>query len=186
MQEWQPNLPRYLTWYFESVLDVVVFDVFAYMFVQKSNIKTNYGQNSEMSHVWTKGWFYNKGYWGAFLSDFCLIPKPFESNYICLSLCLCVFCPCSQKVSLKERVFSSPRSSGTKGKGSPQHGGCEIQVFLIIFFYCFEMLLLLRVHREQNQKTSTRAGKAEKRNRKSTLGSQPFPIEQCIPGTLYP
>ncbi|XP_055016546.1 potassium voltage-gated channel subfamily KQT member 2 isoform X2 [Boleophthalmus pectinirostris] len=28
----------------------------------------------------------------------------------------------SQKVSLKERVFSSPRSSGTKGKGSPQHG----------------------------------------------------------------
>uniref|UniRef100_A0A3B4ZUE6 Potassium voltage-gated channel subfamily KQT member 2-like n=1 Tax=Stegastes partitus TaxID=144197 RepID=A0A3B4ZUE6_9TELE len=31
--------------------------------------------------------------------------------------------PCfgSQKVSLKERVFSSPRSSGTKGKGSPQH-----------------------------------------------------------------
>uniref|UniRef100_A0A8C2WT05 Potassium voltage-gated channel subfamily Q member 2 n=1 Tax=Cyclopterus lumpus TaxID=8103 RepID=A0A8C2WT05_CYCLU len=30
----------------------------------------------------------------------------------------------SQKVSLKERVFSSPRSSVTKGKGSPQHGGC--------------------------------------------------------------
>ncbi|KAM9800212.1 potassium voltage-gated channel subfamily KQT member 2 isoform 3-T6 [Syngnathus typhle] len=30
--------------------------------------------------------------------------------------------PSSQKVSLKERVFSSPRSSGTKGKGSPQHG----------------------------------------------------------------
>uniref|UniRef100_A0A667YWE9 Potassium voltage-gated channel subfamily Q member 2 n=1 Tax=Myripristis murdjan TaxID=586833 RepID=A0A667YWE9_9TELE len=29
----------------------------------------------------------------------------------------------SQKVSLKERVFSSPRSSGTKGKGSPQQGG---------------------------------------------------------------
>ncbi|KAM4588070.1 potassium voltage-gated channel subfamily KQT member 2-like isoform 4-T4 [Odontesthes bonariensis] len=27
----------------------------------------------------------------------------------------------SSKVSLKERVFSSPRSSGTKGKGSPQH-----------------------------------------------------------------
>uniref|UniRef100_A0A3B5REU5 Potassium voltage-gated channel subfamily Q member 2 n=1 Tax=Xiphophorus maculatus TaxID=8083 RepID=A0A3B5REU5_XIPMA len=27
----------------------------------------------------------------------------------------------SQKVSLKERVFSSPRSSGTKGKSSPQH-----------------------------------------------------------------
>ncbi|KAL7408229.1 hypothetical protein ABVT39_020079 [Epinephelus coioides] len=27
------------------------------------------------------------------------------------------------KVSLKERVFSSPRSSGTKGKGSPQHVG---------------------------------------------------------------
>lgn len=26
----------------------------------------------------------------------------------------------SHKVSLKERVFSSPRSSGTKGKGSPQ------------------------------------------------------------------
>ncbi|XP_037108399.1 potassium voltage-gated channel subfamily KQT member 2 isoform X2 [Syngnathus acus] len=29
--------------------------------------------------------------------------------------------PSIQKVSLKERVFSSPRSSGTKGKGSPQH-----------------------------------------------------------------
>ncbi|XP_068449436.1 potassium voltage-gated channel subfamily KQT member 2 isoform X2 [Clinocottus analis] len=29
----------------------------------------------------------------------------------------------SQKVSLKERVFSSPRSSVTKGKGSPQHVG---------------------------------------------------------------
>nr|XP_020467856.1 potassium voltage-gated channel subfamily KQT member 2-like isoform X2 [Monopterus albus] len=29
----------------------------------------------------------------------------------------------SQKVSLKERVFSSPRSSGTKGKSSPQHVG---------------------------------------------------------------
>ncbi|KAJ8260073.1 hypothetical protein GJAV_G00176760 [Gymnothorax javanicus] len=28
--------------------------------------------------------------------------------------------PYSQKVSLKERVFSSPRSSGNKGKGSPQ------------------------------------------------------------------
>ncbi|KAF6725396.1 Potassium voltage-gated channel subfamily KQT member 2 [Oryzias melastigma] len=28
----------------------------------------------------------------------------------------------SQKVSLKERVFSSPRNSATKGKGSPQHG----------------------------------------------------------------
>ncbi|XP_029358032.1 potassium voltage-gated channel subfamily KQT member 2 [Echeneis naucrates] len=27
----------------------------------------------------------------------------------------------SQKVSLKERVFSSPRSSSSKGKGSPQH-----------------------------------------------------------------
>ncbi|KAK5934722.1 hypothetical protein CgunFtcFv8_015091 [Champsocephalus gunnari] len=27
----------------------------------------------------------------------------------------------SQKVSLKERVFSSPRSSGTRGKGSPQN-----------------------------------------------------------------
>ncbi|TNM88348.1 hypothetical protein fugu_004602 [Takifugu bimaculatus] len=31
-----------------------------------------------------------------------------------------------QKVSLKERVFSSPRSSGTKGKGSPQHGGIQV------------------------------------------------------------
>ncbi|XP_053723103.1 potassium voltage-gated channel subfamily KQT member 2-like isoform X1 [Synchiropus splendidus] len=30
----------------------------------------------------------------------------------------------SQKVSLKERVFSSPRGSCTKGKGSPQHGEC--------------------------------------------------------------
>lgn len=37
---------------------------------------------------------------------------------------ICILsCPLSQKVSLKERVFSSPRSSGTKGKGSPQHGG---------------------------------------------------------------
>uniref|UniRef100_A0A3Q1BRP4 Potassium voltage-gated channel, KQT-like subfamily, member 2b n=1 Tax=Amphiprion ocellaris TaxID=80972 RepID=A0A3Q1BRP4_AMPOC len=32
-----------------------------------------------------------------------------------------------QKVSLKERVFSSPRSSGTKGKGSPQHGLAGVQ-----------------------------------------------------------
>ncbi|XP_029283823.1 potassium voltage-gated channel subfamily KQT member 2 isoform X2 [Cottoperca gobio] len=32
----------------------------------------------------------------------------------------------SQKVSLKERVFSSPRSSGTKGKGSPQHVGAGV------------------------------------------------------------
>ncbi|XP_056294578.1 LOW QUALITY PROTEIN: potassium voltage-gated channel subfamily KQT member 2 [Pseudoliparis swirei] len=31
-----------------------------------------------------------------------------------------------QKVSLKERVFSSPRSSVTKGKGSPQHVGSVI------------------------------------------------------------
>uniref|UniRef100_A0AAR2J1P7 Potassium voltage-gated channel, KQT-like subfamily, member 2b n=1 Tax=Pygocentrus nattereri TaxID=42514 RepID=A0AAR2J1P7_PYGNA len=31
------------------------------------------------------------------------------------------FVLCSQKVSLKERVFSSPRSSGAKGKGSPQN-----------------------------------------------------------------
>ncbi|XP_054472699.1 potassium voltage-gated channel subfamily KQT member 2 [Anoplopoma fimbria] len=31
----------------------------------------------------------------------------------------------SQKVSLKEWVFSSPRSSGTKGKGSPQNGGVQ-------------------------------------------------------------
>lgn len=42
-----------------------------------------------------------------------------------IQLHVSVFCPCSQKVSLKERVFSSPRSSGTKGKGSPQHGECE-------------------------------------------------------------
>uniref|UniRef100_A0A8C7VKH9 Potassium voltage-gated channel, KQT-like subfamily, member 2b n=1 Tax=Oncorhynchus mykiss TaxID=8022 RepID=A0A8C7VKH9_ONCMY len=33
----------------------------------------------------------------------------------------------SQKVSLKERVFSSPRSSGTKGKGSPQGQGQPIR-----------------------------------------------------------
>ncbi|XP_016892419.1 potassium voltage-gated channel subfamily KQT member 2 isoform X2 [Cynoglossus semilaevis] len=32
----------------------------------------------------------------------------------------------SQKVSLKERVFSSPRSSGNKGKGSPQHVGHSV------------------------------------------------------------
>ncbi|XP_069031854.1 potassium voltage-gated channel subfamily KQT member 2-like isoform X1 [Embiotoca jacksoni] len=32
----------------------------------------------------------------------------------------------SQKVSLKERVFSSPRSSGTKGKSSPQHVGSGV------------------------------------------------------------
>ncbi|XP_036388927.1 potassium voltage-gated channel subfamily KQT member 2-like isoform X1 [Megalops cyprinoides] len=31
--------------------------------------------------------------------------------------------PSNQKVSLKERVFSSPRSSGTKGKSSPQGPG---------------------------------------------------------------
>ncbi|MBN3310360.1 KCNQ2 protein, partial [Amia calva] len=38
---------------------------------------------------------------------------------------LCGCCPgkTSQKVSLKERVFSSPRSSGAKGKGSPQGQG---------------------------------------------------------------
>lgn len=29
----------------------------------------------------------------------------------------------SQKVSLKDRVFSSPRGAGTKGKGSPQAQG---------------------------------------------------------------
>ncbi|XP_060897638.1 potassium voltage-gated channel subfamily KQT member 2 isoform X1 [Labrus mixtus] len=34
--------------------------------------------------------------------------------------------PSSQKVSLKERVFSSPRSSGTKGKGSPQHAAPSV------------------------------------------------------------
>lgn len=37
----------------------------------------------------------------------------------------------SQKVSLKERVFSSPRSSGTKGKGSPQHGGSKNQITIL-------------------------------------------------------
>ncbi|XP_055364836.1 potassium voltage-gated channel subfamily KQT member 2 isoform X5 [Betta splendens] len=36
----------------------------------------------------------------------------------------------SQKVSLKERVFSSPRSSGTKGKGSPQNGKCHNLLFM--------------------------------------------------------
>uniref|UniRef100_A0A3Q3WQH6 Uncharacterized protein n=1 Tax=Mola mola TaxID=94237 RepID=A0A3Q3WQH6_MOLML len=31
-----------------------------------------------------------------------------------------------RSADLKERVFSSPRSSGTKGKGSPQHGGVQV------------------------------------------------------------
>uniref|UniRef100_U3K756 Potassium voltage-gated channel subfamily Q member 2 n=2 Tax=Ficedula albicollis TaxID=59894 RepID=U3K756_FICAL len=39
------------------------------------------------------------------------------------SLCGCCSGNSSQKVSLKDRVFSSPRGAGTKGKGSPQAQG---------------------------------------------------------------
>lgn len=53
----------------------------------------------------------------------------FQSDFsCCFSVCLsvCLFCPLvrypgnSQKVSLKDRVFSSPRGVAAKGKGSPQ------------------------------------------------------------------
>lgn len=52
---------------------------------------------------------------------------------------------CSQKVSLKERVFSSPRSSGTKGKGSPQHGGCSVRYWYTSSLYDDPKLLLVVV-----------------------------------------
>lgn len=53
----------------------------------------------------------------------------FQSDFsCCFSVCLsvCLFCLLvgypgnSQKVSLKDRVFSSPRGVAAKGKGSPQ------------------------------------------------------------------
>lgn len=41
---------------------------------------------------------------------------------LCVSVCpsVCGFSRSSQKVSLKDRVFSSPRGVAAKGKGSPQ------------------------------------------------------------------
>ncbi|KAG7471976.1 hypothetical protein MATL_G00103690 [Megalops atlanticus] len=53
-------------------------------------------------------------------------PEPSPSNENSCKETLCGCCPgqhSNQKVSLKERVFSSPRSSGTKGKSSPQGPG---------------------------------------------------------------
>uniref|UniRef100_A0A8D0CEP5 Potassium voltage-gated channel subfamily Q member 2 n=1 Tax=Scleropages formosus TaxID=113540 RepID=A0A8D0CEP5_SCLFO len=52
-------------------------------------------------------------------------PEPSPSNDSSCKENLCGCCPGtnSQKVSLKERVFSSPRSSGPKGKSSPQGQG---------------------------------------------------------------
>uniref|UniRef100_A0A3P9A0W2 Potassium voltage-gated channel, KQT-like subfamily, member 2b n=1 Tax=Esox lucius TaxID=8010 RepID=A0A3P9A0W2_ESOLU len=50
-------------------------------------------------------------------------PRSRNADWYCLCcnhMTYCVSSPSSQKVSLKERVFSSPRSSGAKGKGSPQ------------------------------------------------------------------
>uniref|UniRef100_A0A8C2UZF3 Potassium voltage-gated channel subfamily Q member 2 n=1 Tax=Chinchilla lanigera TaxID=34839 RepID=A0A8C2UZF3_CHILA len=38
----------------------------------------------------------------------------------CFSVCVCLSTRLSQKVSLKDRVFSSPRGVAAKGKGSPQ------------------------------------------------------------------
>ncbi|XP_074825610.1 potassium voltage-gated channel subfamily KQT member 2 isoform X2 [Natator depressus] len=47
-------------------------------------------------------------------------PSPSKSKPCRESLCGCCSGNSSQKVSLKDRVFSSPRGSGTKGKSSPQ------------------------------------------------------------------
>ncbi|XP_061486232.1 potassium voltage-gated channel subfamily KQT member 2 isoform X2 [Rhineura floridana] len=47
-------------------------------------------------------------------------PSPSKSNPCRNSLCGCCSGNSSQKVSLKDRVFSSPRGASTKGKGSPQ------------------------------------------------------------------
>ncbi|XP_009471714.1 PREDICTED: potassium voltage-gated channel subfamily KQT member 2 [Nipponia nippon] len=50
-------------------------------------------------------------------------PSPSKSKPCRESLCGCCSGNSSQKVSLKDRVFSSPRGAGTKGKGSPQAQG---------------------------------------------------------------
>ncbi|XP_053250473.1 potassium voltage-gated channel subfamily KQT member 2 isoform X5 [Podarcis raffonei] len=50
-------------------------------------------------------------------------PSPSKSNPSRKSLCGCCSGNSSQKVSLKDRVFSSPRGAATKGKGSPQAQG---------------------------------------------------------------
>ncbi|XP_033009619.1 potassium voltage-gated channel subfamily KQT member 2 isoform X1 [Lacerta agilis] len=50
-------------------------------------------------------------------------PSPSKSNPSRKSLCGCCSGNSSQKVSLKDRVFSSPRGAATKGKGSPQGQG---------------------------------------------------------------
>ncbi|XP_041112414.1 potassium voltage-gated channel subfamily KQT member 2-like isoform X1 [Polyodon spathula] len=50
-------------------------------------------------------------------------PSPSRGNSRNETLCGCCPGKPSHKVSLKERVFSSPRSSGAKGKGSPQGQG---------------------------------------------------------------
>nr|XP_006132579.1 potassium voltage-gated channel subfamily KQT member 2 [Pelodiscus sinensis] len=47
-------------------------------------------------------------------------PSPSKSKPCRESLCGCCSGNTSQKVSLKDRVFSSPRGTGTKGKSSPQ------------------------------------------------------------------
>ncbi|XP_028926224.1 potassium voltage-gated channel subfamily KQT member 2 isoform X1 [Ornithorhynchus anatinus] len=47
-------------------------------------------------------------------------PSPSKSKPCKESLCGCCSGNSSQKVSLKDRVFSSPRGVGAKGKGSPQ------------------------------------------------------------------
>ncbi|XP_041081322.1 potassium voltage-gated channel subfamily KQT member 2-like isoform X2 [Polyodon spathula] len=50
-------------------------------------------------------------------------PSPSRGNSRNETLCGCCPGKPSHKVSLKERVFSSPRSSGARGKGSPQGQG---------------------------------------------------------------
>ncbi|XP_023691054.1 potassium voltage-gated channel subfamily KQT member 2-like isoform X9 [Paramormyrops kingsleyae] len=50
-------------------------------------------------------------------------PSPSNENSCAEKLCGCCPGTNSQKVSLKERVFSSPRSSASKGKSSPQGPG---------------------------------------------------------------
>uniref|UniRef100_H3A9P0 Potassium voltage-gated channel subfamily Q member 2 n=1 Tax=Latimeria chalumnae TaxID=7897 RepID=H3A9P0_LATCH len=50
-------------------------------------------------------------------------PSPSKGRSCRETLCGCCTGNSSQKVSLKERVFSSPRIAGAKGKGSPQGQG---------------------------------------------------------------
>ncbi|XP_066479390.1 potassium voltage-gated channel subfamily KQT member 2 isoform X2 [Tiliqua scincoides] len=52
-------------------------------------------------------------------------PSPSISSPCRKSLCGCCSGNSSQKVSLKDRVFSSPRGAATKGKGSPQAPGVQ-------------------------------------------------------------